>query len=259
MNFLKRQVPVLLAFGFGVFFWAQYFIPAAWSQKAAEQFNASWSVIIAAAALILGVISAVHYHSTKIKRRRPGWAYSIITLVAFVITAFLGLVSAHPSFAGGPHWETNHWAGFPTHETDPAAAAMATDAVGVGDFSPLMWIFTYIFNPLDSTLFALLAFFIASAAFRAFRARSPEATLLLVAAIIMMIGRVPIGALITVFPHVDGTPGWFTLSDVSQWIFNIPNGAAQRGILFGVYLAQVAISLRIIFGIERTYMGGGDE
>ncbi len=38
----------------------------------------------------------------------------------------------------------------------------------------------------------------------------------------------------------------------------MPNAAAQRGILLGVILSQVAISLRIIFGIERTYMGGGD-
>ena len=38
----------------------------------------------------------------------------------------------------------------------------------------------------------------------------------------------------------------------------MPNAAAQRGILLGVILSQIAISLRIIFGIERTYMGGGD-
>jgi cytochrome bd-type quinol oxidase subunit 2 len=101
MNFLKRQMPVLLAFGFGMFFWAQYFIPTKWSQKALEQYNASWSVIIAAAALILGVLSAVHYHSTKIKRKRPGWAYSVITLCAFIVVGSLGLFSAHPTIDHG--------------------------------------------------------------------------------------------------------------------------------------------------------------
>jgi hypothetical protein len=246
MNFLKRQVPVLLAFGFGLFFWLQYFIPAKWSQKALEQYQGSWSIIIAAFALILGVMSAIHYHSTKIKRKRAGWAYSVITLAAFVVTATLGLFSKLFTIP-------IHWPGFVS--SDPTG----TDAVALGDHSPLMWIFTYVFNPLDATLFALLAFFIASAAFRAFRARSAEATVLLVAAIIMMLGRVPVGGMIPVFPDLNGVGHPFHLSDVSQWIFNVPNSAAQRGIFFGIYLAQVAISLRIIFGIERTYMGGGED
>jgi hypothetical protein len=251
MGFFKRQLPVLLAFTFGVALWLQYFIPTKLSQAGLQRFTGQWLIIIAAFALILGVLSAISYHSAKIRRRRPGWAYSIITLCSFVVMAFLGLVVKVGT-------TPIRWPGFPTHETDATLAAAATDAVGIGDHSPFNWLFTYVFNPLDSTLFALLAFFIASAAFRAFRARSPEATLLLVAAIIMMIGRVPLGSMITLLPRFDQA-GWYTLADVSQWIFNVPNGAAQRGILFGVVLSQIAISLRIIFGIERTYMGGGDD
>ena len=63
-----------------------------------------------------------------------------------------------------------------------------------------------------------------------------------------MIGRVPIGALISsVFP------------DIAQWMMDVPNLAAKRGILLGVSLGAVATALRIIFGIERSYLGGGDE
>jgi hypothetical protein len=35
--------------------------------------------------------------------------------------------------------------------------------------------------------------------------------------------------------------------------------AAQRGVMMGIGLGMIATSLRIIFGIERTYMGGGGD
>ena len=101
---------------------------------------------------------------------------------------------------------------------------------------------------LQGTMFSLLAFFVASAAYRAFRARSLEATILLGAAVIVMAGRVPLGEYLL--------PG---IGQISDWIMNVPNTAAQRGILIGVSLGGIAISIKIIFGIERAYLGGSQD
>jgi hypothetical protein len=98
---------------------------------------------------------------------------------------------------------------------------------------------------MQGTMFALLAFYIASAAFRAFRIRSFDASLLAVAAVLVMLGRVPIGTVI-----------WDELPRVADWIMNIPNNAAKRAILIGAALGAIATGLKVILGLERNYLGG---
>jgi hypothetical protein len=106
------------------------------------------------------------------------------------------------------------------------------------------WLYEHVFSPANATMFALLAFFIASAAFRAFRARNAEAALLLAASILVMVGRVPIGrSLSEVFPQI------------SEWIVEIPNNAGRRAIIIGAALGGIATSLRVILGLERSHLG----
>jgi hypothetical protein len=102
-------------------------------------------------------------------------------------------------------------------------------------------------------MFALLAFFIASAAFRAFRVRTVEAGWLAAAALIVMIGRVPIGDMLTGF-----LPPALQLSSLQDWIMEVPQNAAKRAILMGAALGIMATGLRVILGIERSYLSGED-
>jgi hypothetical protein len=92
-------------------------------------------------------------------------------------------------------------------------------------------------------MYSLLAFFVTSASFRAFRARNKQALVLLLAAVIIMLGRVPVGSLI-----------WKGFPDVTEWIMAYPNAAAKRGIRLGIDLGLISMALRMILGIERSYM-----
>ena len=159
------------------------------------------------------------------------------------------------------------------------------------------WMFFKIFTPLSSTMFALLAFFVASASYRAFRIRNFEATLLLVAGIILMIGRVPVGELIPwwvvsillifgigalIAPIISdkkvlvgiivsgiilssglgimldwnvavNMPGFLSIPNIAEWIFDYPTAAGSRAIMIGIALGIIATSFRIILGIEKPF------
>jgi hypothetical protein len=108
-----------------------------------------------------------------------------------------------------------------------------------------VWIYDHVFAPCNATMFALLAFFVASAAFRAFRARNVEAALLLGTAILMMLGRAPIGRAIA-----DSLP------DVAQWLLDVPSNGGRRAIMMGAAIGAIATGLRVILGLERSHLGG---
>jgi len=165
----------------------------------------AWLRLLSAFAILLGIASFLRNHGNKMVRQVPGWAFNAVAIASFLAMAFIGLFG------------------------------------GIDEGTLFRRLFDYLQAPMEATMFSLLAFFIASAAFRAFRARSKEATLLLGAAVIIMLGRVI---------DVD----W--LSKVTEWILEIPNGAAQRGIVIGVGLGIIATALKIVLGIERSYLGG---
>jgi hypothetical protein len=216
MIFLRRQVPLLITMITGLVFAAQYYVP----HPASEQLLTAatkWLQIIGGFALVLGVTSLFHLHFYKIKRKEAGWGYSVVLYAGMLGTIAVGL------WANGKE------------SVDGAATAFG-------------WMYNFMMVPLQGTMFAILAFFIASAAYRSFRARSREAAVLLIAAVIVMTGRVPLGEYL--IPQSG---------DISQWILNVLNASVRRAILIGVSLGAVALSFKIIFGVERSYLGGGKE
>ena len=217
MIFLKRQLPLIVTFCMGVVFAMQYYIPHPVSEALLTDAS-NWMIIIGGFALILGLVSLIQLHVHRIQRNAEGWGYSAVLFAAMGAMVIAGI------WAGGENVDSER------------------TLTGYG------WAYSYAMVPLQGTMFSLLAFFVASAAYRAFRARTKEAALLLVAAILMMWGRVPLGEYL-----------WAFSGDVAQWILNVINSSVRRAILIGISLGVVALAIKIIFGIERTYLGGGKE
>lgn len=196
-----------------------------------------WLIIVAGAALLLGVVNVIQNGTRKVARREKGWLYSVVLLTGLFITGGIGI------------WSTITGEGI-TSRPD-------------GSATPFQWIANNMFQPLQSTIFALLAFFMASAAFRAFRARNTEATILLFAGILVMAGRVPLLEFLAApFPPLQPAAAGASqgLGKLTEWIMNTPNGAAQSGIIIGAALGAASMAIRVILGIERGYLGlGGGE
>ena len=216
---MKRQVPLALCFLFGIVMILTQFSPHSYSQGVYREVI-NWNLIINPFALILAVATLIQTHMTRIQRRTEHSQYSLVVFAGMAVMVIVGI----------PFGPQNSY---------------------------VEWLYNNLQVPMDATMFSLLAFFIASAAYRAFRARTFEATLLLITALIVMMGNVPVGDLIW-----NSVLSWIPMEDgaskVRQWILDIPNLASRRGIILGVSLGVISQSIRIILGIERSYLGGGD-
>ncbi|MCB0309681.1 MAG: hypothetical protein KDD42_00515 [Bdellovibrionales bacterium] len=106
------------------------------------------------------------------------------------------------------------------------------------------FLYSGIFIALGSAMFSLLGFYIASAAYRAFRIRSTESGLMLLAALLVMLGQIPFGIWL-----------WAGLPDVRLWILEVPNSAAFRAVTFGAAVAGLVMAFRMWFSIESESFG----
>lgn len=118
-------------------------------------------------------------------------------------------------------------------------------------------LFQGVFKAAQATMFSLLAFFVASASFRAFRVKSKEAGLLMGAAFIVMLGNVPIGNLLSkLLAYIPIIGPALDIAIIKEWVLAYPSSAAQSAILIGAMLGYISASMKIIFGVERSHLGG---
>jgi len=223
---MRREIPLAITFIVGVVFVAAYFIPHPPMNTFRDSFS-DWFAIVAAFAIWLGALNLLKISTLKMARKKSDWPFALMIILSFLLMAGIGFYEGYRGLLAEESFSFR----------DPGTA--------------FDWLYVNVYTPLSATMFALLAFFVASASYRAFRARNVEATLLLLAAFFVMMGRVPVGDLLT-----QWMPEGFQMSAWASWIMNVLNAAGQRAIMIGIALGLVSTSLRIILGLERAYLGG---
>jgi len=125
--------------------------------------------------------------------------------------------------------------------------------------APFWWLYEYMFKPLQATIFAMLAFYVASAAFRAFRAKNIEAILLLSTAFIILLGRTFAGVWMTSWIADDSAFAGLKVENLSMYIMQVFNTAGNRAIMIGIALGITSTSLKVLLGVDRSYLGSAQE
>jgi hypothetical protein len=162
----------------------------------------------------LGIINIFMIHVHRIVRLQKDWELSVVLLGAFLGVFALGVLS---------------WVGPKSLPDEPVQY--------VGDV--FNYIVTKIQVHMKSTIYSFLAFYVASAALRAFRIRGLESAVMMVSAVIVLLSMTPE----TSFPAV----AWMR-ERLDAYI----NAAVFRALQFGGLLGGITVALRTWLGIERS-------
>lgn len=219
MRFIKTRLPVVLCCVVGALCFLQYYVPHRAAQNLLENINKT-VLITGFFAYLLGVISVTAPHFRKMAAQTDGWGYSAVLFIGLAIGLGAGL------------------------------ASRAQFVTAQGALTAFGWMYSNMLYPLQSAIYSLLGFYVVSASYRSFRIKSGPAFVMFAAAAILLCGRVPATQALL------GGVNW--LAPLMEWLLNVPAVAARRGIMIGIALGSIALSVKILTGLERKYMGGGE-
>ncbi len=204
---MRRQLPVIIVALVAVFVMFVKFVDLGeFSTKAVTQAD-QWSQVTYEFAFLLGAINFTRLHYNNVSKKRSKWIYSAIALIAMIGATLINMING----------------------VDGVVSVFIANNIASG---------------ISGSIYALLGFYVCSAAYRSFKIRNIEAGILLVTAVILMLSQAPIGD--AVFPG---------MSKIGEWILDVPNSAALRGIGLGAGIGGFAASIRVLLGLERSWTG----
>jgi len=108
------------------------------------------------------------------------------------------------------------------------------------------FIFEGLFAPLGAAMFSLLAFYVATAAYRTFRIQTVESAIMMFAALIVVLGQIPFGPLYI----SDQLPA------MREWLMEYLSTPAFRAILMGSMIAGLGMAMRMWLSLEKSPLDG---
>jgi len=222
---MRRPIVRLITFLGGLFFLLEFLLPERFPDwmggfgnplTPALSSATNFVIVVGTMAFLLGPFNLVRHNVVSVAGRKKGWQGSCVFLgflvVSILAASFNDTTLSH---AFGVAWSRLHSA------------------------------FVYgVMTAFFASAMALLSFYLVSAAHRAFRLDSTEAAAMMITAVIVLLGQVPLGDWLT-----NAFPEWLRFSTWTQWILKYPNAAVQRAVLFGACGGAFATGLRHWLGL----------
>lgn len=203
----KKEFFVVMIVLISVFIYIPYFFEVPQTLTNLENWFMDTIVIIAAFAVWVGFITSTRREVVRIQRRRKGWYYAVIILVLSWTMVVIGL------------------------------GVSKTNVI----FEFLQWAFVI---PGDSTIYAILVFYLTSSGARAFRVNSLESGLLTFGALFVLLKQAPLGEVLVPWA-----------GPVAIYLQDTIAMAATRVFNMSMAVGSVVLAIRLMLGQEMALVG----
>jgi len=208
MSFYKSTLPkwILFICGIVVLIASIFVVPEPLKNVSNEIQH--FTSILTSFAICLGAVSLGINNVKRTVKKQSGWCYSIVLLISLIATIGIGISLGRKS-------------------------------------ANFMWIYNYLYMPLQAAIYSILFFQVGTAVYRTFIVKNPTATVLLIFACLTILGGAP--AITCTIPG---------LTALNDWILAVPQMSGSRGIMIGLGVGIIGISVRTILGREKAYQMG---
>ena len=187
----------------------------------------------------LGVFSVLRLHTNKLMKKQKDWAFSLVLLLSMFTMIAVAYTDYYQNQNNPKLVDQANW-GFFQYAKD--------------------FLFDGMLQAMDAAMFSSIAFFILFAAYRAFRIRSVESTVLLGTALIVMLSLMGLAEYYLSKGVIDritgGNPGHFmnnfALAEISRWIETNVQGPGIMALGWGIGIGALSMGLRLWLSLEKS-------
>lgn len=210
---LKSPISTAIAIGVGIIVLAGYFIPSIISIRF---ILLRTGLVLAAVALLVGIINLLTVHFRKMGSESETSGYSLILVISLLATLTAGIIDMVQTYLSGKP-----------------------------NFLMTNWVFRYIQLPIETTLLAVTAVSLTYAAASILRKRMDLFSIsFFFVVLLVLLGSFSVPPATLPFLH-----------SIREWILRVPALGGARGLLLGIALGTITTGIRILMGTDRPYGG----